>query len=407
MENNSHAEVNPLEIQNILTLRYSPIENSQIKKADWTDFIEKNVVQPEITLETLLKNNIKNSLSKVKKITMALSGGVDSMVILSLLKETLQENTITAVTVTFSQSEDESKSAKNISEYFGIDHKIIHVENFLRELPLAISILKKPFYDSMNWFYLVKNTSAYSDAIVSGDGGDEIFGGYTFRYSKFLELIDSNSGILEKIRCYLDCHERDWVPDQQDIFGKKCTFSWEQIYQILQPYFDNKLSPLDQVFLADFNGKLLYNWIPNYYKYHKHFGVNSITPLLSQDIIEFGRHLPMNQKYNSRDNLGKLILRHILKKKNISYLESPNKQGFSVNTNSLWKLYGKEICEQYLSDSRIAKNGWVNQNWIDKNFVKANNENNIRYINKYLSLLGFEIWYRLFITKEMKSNEKL
>ena len=31
----------------------------------------------------------------------------------------------------------------------------------------------------------------------------------------------------------------------------------------------------------------------------------------------------------------------------------------------------------------------------------------IRYINKFLGLLAFEIWYRLFITKEIKSDEKL
>ena len=31
----------------------------------------------------------------------------------------------------------------------------------------------------------------------------------------------------------------------------------------------------------------------------------------------------------------------------------------------------------------------------------------VRYVNKFLGLLAFEIWYRIFITKEMNDDEKL
>ena len=99
-----------------------------------------------------------------------------------------------------------------------------------------------------------------SKYLASGDGGDELFGGYTFRYKKFLSLIDTNSTPVEKIKAYLSCHERDHVTDQEEVFGKKARFSWECIYKTLIPYFDNTLSPIQQVFLADYNGKLLYNF---------------------------------------------------------------------------------------------------------------------------------------------------
>ena len=59
----------------------------------------------------------------------------------------------------------------------------------------------------------------------------------------------------EKTELYLSCHERDWVPNQSELFGPKINFSWEKIYPIFKNYFDNDLSPLDQVFLSDFNGK--------------------------------------------------------------------------------------------------------------------------------------------------------
>ena len=73
----------------------------------------------------------------------------------------------------------------------------------------------------MNTYYLVKNSKKISNVLVTGDGGDEIFGGYTFRYSKFNNLVNETSSIDEKIQSYLNCHERDWVPDQEQIFGEK------------------------------------------------------------------------------------------------------------------------------------------------------------------------------------------
>ena len=55
---------------------------------------------------------------------------------------------------------------------------------------------------------------------------------------------------MKKFIAYLNCHERDWVPDQELIFGNESKFNWEEIYQILEPYFNNSLSNLTQVFLS-------------------------------------------------------------------------------------------------------------------------------------------------------------
>ena len=393
-------------ISNILTLRYDPNNQSTLKKINGNDFLPKSSVNLN-KIKDILKNSIQTKLNSQSNLTVALSGGVDSTLLLSLTKELFPDIHITAITITFPYSDDESESAANIAQHFDIDHKIIHVDNFLKELPTAISILKEPYYDVMNWYYLVKNTSSASNILLTGDGADEIFGGYTFRYSKFLEKITDNSSPIEKVKAYLECHERDWVPDQENIFEKKLGFSWNKIYDTLEPFFNNNLSTLDQLFLADSNGKLMHNFVPNYKKFYDFFQISYVSPFLDKSVIEHGLHLHPEEKYDSSNNIGKLPLRSLLSKDVYSLLFPKLKQGFAVNTSSLWDSYGKEICKQYLFDSRIVKDGWISEEWIQKNFQKADSDKNIRYINKFFSLLAYEVWYRLFITKEMSSSETL
>ena len=103
---------------------------------------------------------------------------------------------IDSISVRFSNSTDETAAAKKISEKFETNHHLVYVDNFLEELPKMISIAKLPFWD-LHWYHIAKKAKSLSNIFLSGDGGDELFGGYTFRYKKFLELTDDNSNSEE------------------------------------------------------------------------------------------------------------------------------------------------------------------------------------------------------------------
>lgn len=261
-----------------------------------------------------------------------------------------------------------------------------------------------PFWD-LHWYYVVKKSQSLSKILISGDGGDELFAGYTFRYEKFLSLTSESSSPKEKILAYLQCHERDRVPDQENIFKHKSNFSWDLIHNRLLPYFDNELSRLEQVFLADYNGKLLYNFNPINTNIIKNFNMELLTPILNDELLESGPHLIQSEKYNPKNNLGKLPLRLILKKNKHDHLVGSQKLGFNVNTISLWENYGKNLCKEFLTDSRIVKEGWVNNDWIKKYINSPKLD--VKYVNKFFGILAFEVWYRLFITKEMNKNSTL
>ena len=399
-------EINQNMIRNILTLRYDPLIDIKKKKFSWEDFELKNHSNHLSRIEEIICDTIKTGVGNEKQVSVALSGGVDSTLVISLLRKIFPDIGIDAISVKFADSVDETNIATKIAENFNADYHIIPIDNFLEELPNAIGIFKMPFWDT-HWYHVVKTAKQFSKILISGDGGDELFGGYTFRYEKFLSKLSDNMTPIDKAKLYMECHERDWVSDQKDLFGSKVNFIWDDIYSILVPYFDNKLPPINQIFLADMNGKLLFNWIPMNTSFFEYFDVKSLTPLLSKNLISFATHLDYNIKYNPDKNLGKIPLREILVKHVDPNFITPKKQGFSVNTVNLWKSHGKKICDYYLSDARIVKDQWISEDWIKSHFKKLDDNLDVRYVNKFLGLLAFEVWYRIFVTKEMRPETKL
>ena len=390
-------------IRNILTLRYDPLQKTTLPVLKTNDFISSKNYDLDF-IENNLKNSIQTKLGSANNLTISLSGGIDSTLVLGLIRKTLPDLKINAISIKFSDSTDETLTAKKIADFFDTEHEIIDIENYLLDLPAAISIIGMPFWD-IHWYYIAKNAKEKSNFLASGDGGDELFGGYTFRYSKFLSLIKPNSSPLDKIQAYLSCHERDWVPDQEKIFNSKTNFSWKSINSIFEPFFNNSLSPLNQVFLADYNGKLLYNFSIIGNKINQFFNLKPVTPILNSKLISYASHIPSELKYNSVKNLGKIPLRKLLTKYDCDSLISKEKLGFSVNTIKLWNSIGKELCHSYLDNARIVEDGWINKEWISSYITKS--DLNVKYVNKFLGLLSLEIWYRLFITKEMNSTTKL
>ena len=397
---------NPSEICNILTLRYNPKIKPLLPIKTWKDFQPTSTVISIEHIENSIFNSLKQKIesNKIKKISIALSGGIDSTLILAMLRKISPDIEIEAITIKFAKSVDESSVAAKIAENFEANHHVVYLENYLEELPKAISIIKMPFWD-LHWYHVVKKSKSLSKYLASGDGGDELFGGYTFRYEKFLSITTQNSTPQEKVKAYLQCHERDRVIDQEDLFDAKAEFTWNAIYNTLLPYFDNSLPSLEQVFLADYNGKLLYNFNPVNTRILNHFGVEGISPLLSDNITSFATNIPNIQKYDRVKNLGKLPLRELLKRYNAISFISDQKLGFNVDTKNLWDSYGKSLCTEHLLDSSIVNDGWINKKWITNHINR--DDLDVRYVNKFLGLLAFEIWYRLFVKRDLNPNTRL
>jgi asparagine synthase (glutamine-hydrolysing) len=404
-------------IINFLTLRYDPTLFNVFAPLKAEDFGRKSSDNIELKIMEIVERDLNSKLSQknVSRISIALSGGVDSGFTLLLIRKLFPDLKIDSICVGFGDEDDETSQAKEIALDYNCDFHELYIDNVLVDLPNLISIVGTPKWN-LYQFYSFNEAKKYSSVFFSGDGGDETFGGYVFRYKKFLNEINTQKKVtwLDKSKIYLSCHERDWVPDQERMFGKRLNFSWLKIYDNFKTFFDNGCHPMDQLFLADFNGKLLHDWIPTNHKFGKYLGLDINSLFLNPELIFFSAKLPWTAKYDSEKETGKLPLLSIMNAINGYKKFQGIKKGFSLNLMNMWKNYGKDIVLSHLNrDSDIVKDGLINILWINKalsllsDASTASTSVKIRYISKMLSLLSLEIWYRIFVTSRLNANDKL
>jgi len=380
-----------------------------VRRRTWEDFVEIDQSFDSCVAQT--KSFIKSALEQivcVDKIGVSISGGVDSTVIAGLLRKLAPEKDIYSFSMGFTESDEMLKKGQIVADGFDTIHEEIVVEDPLSKLPKMINIHGKPKWHLYSYF-LVERMARKCDLIMTGGGGDELFGGYVFRYAQLLKNQPPKT-IVDRTKAYLETHARDWVEDQEKMFGSRIKFSWKHIYTLLESHFANPLPYTGQVFLADFNGKMLYDFIPIFNSWFKHFGVNYYYPLCTEQLINYATHIPYYYKYQK--GVGKLILRKIMSElpidtKRLGIL----KRGFGGDPSYFWNNSGKELCEAYLLGSPgICEDKWISKEWVEKSMNKLKNGNepfSERLIYKMLGLLALEIWRRLFITKELSPNVPL
>jgi asparagine synthase (glutamine-hydrolysing) len=322
-----------------------------------------------------------------------------------LIRDEFSDLEVHSINVIFDDESNESRVAKKMAESIGSDFHELRVDDPIKHLPKILSIVGEPRWNVYQ-YYLIEEAKKFSQILFTGDGGDELFGGYTFRYKKFLDRYNESLTWDDKVRIYLECHDRDWVPDQETLFGEKLNFRWENIYELFRKFFDNNMAPLDQVFLADYYGKLMHDFIPTSKKLCDFFGVEGASPLLGNNVIEISRQIPSEEKYDRVRNIGKVPLRHILSRLAGEQIEN-GKIGFSMNLAHLWHNTAREIITSYLADGRIFRDGLINNEFYSRAITIIKNTNDVRYISKLMQLLSLEIWYRLFITQEIRAESTL
>jgi asparagine synthase (glutamine-hydrolysing) len=133
-----------------------------------------------------------------------LSGGIDSSVVVGLMRE-VTSGDIDTFTISFAEKKfDESPYARAISDRFKTKHHEIKLspDDFLESLPDALNALDHPSGDAVNTFVVAKATKREGIKMaLSGLGGDELFGGYPiFKQSERLQKLGFLNHIPQVVR---------------------------------------------------------------------------------------------------------------------------------------------------------------------------------------------------------------
>jgi len=109
-----------------------------------------------------------------------LSGGIDSSAIVSAAA-TLGHRDLQTFTVTFEDPTNEAAAARAVAETFGTTHHELRLDaqHVARDFPTILSRLDQPTIDAVNSYYVSRAVAQTGiKAVLSGSGGDELFGGY-------------------------------------------------------------------------------------------------------------------------------------------------------------------------------------------------------------------------------------
>lgn len=154
-----------------------------------------------------LRTAVKRRLVSDVPVGVLLSGGLDSSLITGLLAEAGQQGLAT-FSVGFEEAGgekgDEFQYSDLIAKHYGTDHHRIFVPSarLLDTLPRTIAAMSEPMvsYDNVGFYLLSEEVSKHVRVVQSGQGADEVFGGYHW----YPPLLDSVAPVDDYARVFFD-----------------------------------------------------------------------------------------------------------------------------------------------------------------------------------------------------------
>ena len=384
-------------------------------------------------LHNLLLSKVNDQMLSDVPLGAFLSGGIDSATIVSLMQSQSSDK-IKTFTIGFDIPDyNEAEFAKTIAEHLGTDHTELYLtgRDAINVIPNLSSIYDEPFSDSSQIpTYLVSKLAKESVTVaLSGDGGDEIFGGYnrylfSHRYSgillktpyilrKFIyagilkfpgNLRNSIGELLKrcidipnfpsKFRKTVDLLN---VRNQQELYTNLIS-NWKDTNNLVfdssetNNFVSSLMEELDPTSFMMLNDLMLYlpdDILTKVDRASMNVSLESRVPFLNHQIFEFASTLPLH--YKIRGSETKHILRRILYKYVPSSIMERPKFGFAVPIESWLKNDLKEWSLDLLNKEKLEAQGYLNCELISK-MLNEHIEGFTNHDQKLWDVLMFQSW---------------
>ncbi len=366
-------------------------------------------------LDPLLKDAIKMRLESDAPLGIFLSGGIDSSLVTALV-QTQSLHPVKTFTVGFrEEAYNEAQKAARIAKHLGTQHTELFVspKDSLDVIPQLPDIYDEPFADSSGipTFLISKLTRNYVTVALSGDGGDEVFGGYNRYYwgpgiwNKIKNLPYPLRKTVAKFLCALPAQNWDYLGktasclmpknmrqnncghkihklagvldavSQKDIYEKLASF-WPDPFTLVKDSPASFLSGIDKKEgpgFADFAGWMMYNDLVTYLpddilvkvdRASMAVGLETRAVFLDHRVVEFAFSLRPEMKVCG--NTGKPLLRGLLARYLPKDFFDFQKMGFAIPLDSWLAGPLRPWAEELLDEKKIQREGFFNPQPIRK-----------------------------------------
>lgn len=390
-------------------------------------------------LEVLLKKAVTMRMAADVPVGEFLSGGYDSALVCAMA-QSISSKPINTYSIGFYDEKlNEAPYAKKIAQYLGTNHTEYYISEkemfgLVKSIP---QYYDEPFADASQICTMLVSELAKKDVtvVLTGDGGDELFGGYTI-YEKLASAQQKKwQGVMLH---YL--LKMPYIKDRYDF----CKIPF--IYRIASESLDRGtrtqtgsgqyLAVLDRILTCTDRIEYLYDFEERYnekdWEYRRmlldmdtylpgdilckvdrasmKYSLEARCPFLDKNVMEFSLGLPL--EYKIADGKLKRILKDITHKYIPNELMERPKQGFTVPIERWLRNELKEELLSYTESSLLKRQGIFNSHETQKfviHFLKNGNrgentgENYAKFVWAYFI---FQQWYQRYMEDSMSFSRK-
>ena len=253
-------------------------------------------------LRSILSESVRKRLVADVPLGVSLSGGIDSASILHFTSE-LNKDKVKTFTVGFNDDSDELKDARKISEFYNTKHHeiIVDFKEITKNIPKILWNAEIPFAKPAMYatYFLAKGIKSNNVTIdLSGEGSDEIFGGYN-RYSIFLDNQLSN---FYKSKRIVSSYFPE-INDKNNFFKELYINELNELKpeSIIKTDLDNtsKEEHLNTALNFEIKKQLPGIHLLRVDKMSMAHSHEIRVPFLDYNLVEFAMTIPSNQKWNT------------------------------------------------------------------------------------------------------------
>lgn len=368
-------------------------------------------------IEKLIENSVKSRMVSDIPIGSFLSGGIDSSLITSLMQKNSSKKIETFSIGQDDKRFDELKYAREVSRHLNTNHNefVVSKNDIINTIDKIKNVYSEPFADSSQIpsILLSGHVKKKVSVALTGDAGDELFGGYNryiytksnlklFKYSPFIlrkfiskigkkitpssyqkfffifkSILSLSSNYGDKAHKIFDKLEN--IKNENDIYmslisewsaDSEIFTNFDNSDDLIQSHHNrvgNKNGIVEKMMDSDMKYYLPDDILCKVDRAAMHYGLETRVPFLNKNIHSFMSNIPMN--YKIKGGKGKLILRNILNKFIPRELIDRPKMGFSIPLDSYMRGPLKDWCNDLVNASNL-----YNEFFDKKTLIKYWNE---------------------------------